>query len=515
MNRIKVWLYAVVVAAASYVALRTYTQQLRAEAMTDLDARLAAASAQVMASARSVAREVSAASVLAARDPALLGVLHAKEKGAPTPVAQRKKDKAARPPAPRPAADPEAWETAVREAARAALTAAENSVGFDLPGATVVTAGNREWLARKGAATNAEGEAMAFLRGAIAGKAQRGYVRLNGAVFYAAASPAGDGAGIVVLTPIDEAWVKGLAGVTGALVTLSVPEVKPISTAGADAKAFSGWTRGAGVPVDVGQLGKTAFALGPVKLSKMPLPFASAPLFRARAVHLEGLKGGFVVAAVPTTQVLGAVSQLHWQIVIGIAFVLLAGIVLGFFLPSSGSPAALPEELLSAAARIERGDFGARVPPMAGKFGTIAGALNRAAELAGPAAAAETARASASEGLFERPLPPPPEAPEPAGPGPAPTPAPEPLLAQQPAPPPAPPPPPVADEEAHFQQVFQDFLRVRTSCGEPTEGLTFEKFRLKLEGNKSALVSKYGCRTVKFQVYVKEGKAALKATPVR
>jgi len=28
-------------------------------------------------------------------------------------------------------------------------------------------------------------------------------------------------------------------------------------------------------------------------------------------------------------------------------------------------------------------------------------------------------------------------------------------------------------------------------------------------------VQKYGCRTVRFQVYVKDGRAALKATPVR
>jgi hypothetical protein len=71
------------------------------------------------------------------------------------------------------------------------------------------------------------------------------------------------------------------------------------------------------------------------------------------------------------------------------------------------------------------------------------------------------------------------------------------------------------DEETHWQQVFQDFLRTRASCGEATEGLVYEKFRLKLEGNKSALVAKYGCRTVRFQVYVKDGKAALKATPVK
>jgi hypothetical protein len=89
---------------------------------------------------------------------------------------------------------------------------------------------------------------------------------------------------------------------------------------------------------------------------------------------------------------------------------------------------------------------------------------------------------------------------------------------QQPAP--APPQPPAAapadgEETTHWREVFQSFLDTRAECGEPSEGLTWEKFRLKLEANKSALVSKYACRTVRFQVYVKDGKAALKATPVR
>ncbi|HEY6098315.1 MAG TPA: MXAN_5187 C-terminal domain-containing protein, partial [Anaeromyxobacter sp.] len=309
---------------------------------------------------------------------------------------------------------------------------------------------------------------------------------------------------------------------------------KRISTAGADAPAFAGWTRGAGVPSDVGQLGKATFAFGSLKVAKLPLPFGATPAFRARAVQLEGLKGGYVIVAVPTAAVLGAIAQLHWQVVFGIALALLAGIALGFLVRSNEAAAALPEELVAAAGRIERGDFSARVPPLAGKFGTLGMALNRAAELAGPAAAAETARASVTDEFFARAAPsqdqqPEPPAPEPAPPPAAaaaesvPAPAPAPAPAAVPAPAPAParaaPPAPAAsgavDEESHFQQVFQEFLRTRATCGEPSEGLTYDKFRLKLDGNKAALVSKYACKTVRFQVYVKDGKAALKATPVK
>lgn len=71
------------------------------------------------------------------------------------------------------------------------------------------------------------------------------------------------------------------------------------------------------------------------------------------------------------------------------------------------------------------------------------------------------------------------------------------------------------DEEKHFQEVFRDFVSTREKCREPADGLTFDKFKAKLLKNKEQLVAKYQCRTVRFQVYVKDGKAALKATPVK
>jgi hypothetical protein len=83
-----------------------------------------------------------------------------------------------------------------------------------------------------------------------------------------------------------------------------------------------------------------------------------------------------------------------------------------------------------------------------------------------------------------------------------------------PPPPPPPPPAPVGDDE-QWQAVFQEFLKVREQCGESLDGLTWDRFRLKLQKNRDTLVQKYACRSVRFQVYVKEGKAALKATPVR
>jgi hypothetical protein len=71
------------------------------------------------------------------------------------------------------------------------------------------------------------------------------------------------------------------------------------------------------------------------------------------------------------------------------------------------------------------------------------------------------------------------------------------------------------EEDAHFRHVFDDFVDTKRSCGEPTAGLTQAKFLQKLRDNKSTLVAKHGCRTVRFSVYVKDGKAALRATPIR
>lgn len=70
-------------------------------------------------------------------------------------------------------------------------------------------------------------------------------------------------------------------------------------------------------------------------------------------------------------------------------------------------------------------------------------------------------------------------------------------------------------DEAHFREIYDQFLATRRECGEGIDDLTYDRFLVKLKRNREQLVSKYGCRTVRFQVYVKAGKAALKAVPVR
>lgn len=69
--------------------------------------------------------------------------------------------------------------------------------------------------------------------------------------------------------------------------------------------------------------------------------------------------------------------------------------------------------------------------------------------------------------------------------------------------------------ERYFQQVFKEFMAVKRSCGENVDNVTFERFARKLRGNRDSLIQRYGCHDVRFTVYVKDGKAALKATPIQ
>ena len=71
------------------------------------------------------------------------------------------------------------------------------------------------------------------------------------------------------------------------------------------------------------------------------------------------------------------------------------------------------------------------------------------------------------------------------------------------------------DEDHHVQEVYLQFLAAKQQCGESAAGLTLERFRQRLEENRSALMTKHVCRTVRFSVYVKDGKASLRATPVK
>jgi hypothetical protein len=71
------------------------------------------------------------------------------------------------------------------------------------------------------------------------------------------------------------------------------------------------------------------------------------------------------------------------------------------------------------------------------------------------------------------------------------------------------------EDTSHYRETYEAFVALRRQCGESLADLAYDRFVQKLRKNRDGLIAKYQCRTVRFQVYEKDGKAALKATPVR
>ena len=66
--------------------------------------------------------------------------------------------------------------------------------------------------------------------------------------------------------------------------------------------------------------------------------------------------------------------------------------------------------------------------------------------------------------------------------------------------------------EGDYKRTYDDFVALRKQCGE-NGAVRWEKFRQRLEDSRRKVIEKHRCRDVSFQVYVKNGKAALKASP--
>lgn len=77
------------------------------------------------------------------------------------------------------------------------------------------------------------------------------------------------------------------------------------------------------------------------------------------------------------------------------------------------------------------------------------------------------------------------------------------------------PPSGAGDKEAEWRSVFDQFVATKQQCGESIEGFTYEKFQQTLYKNEENLIKRHGATRVRFSVYVKDGKAALKASPLK
>jgi hypothetical protein len=71
-----------------------------------------------------------------------------------------------------------------------------------------------------------------------------------------------------------------------------------------------------------------------------------------------------------------------------------------------------------------------------------------------------------------------------------------------------------SEEEEHFREVFAKFLELRKQCGENTNDLTYERMLGTLQKHRDQILqSRPDAKGVRFTVYAKDGKAALKAAP--
>lgn len=571
MNRLKLWAFTALVLAAGAVNLHLATRWLVRSAVEDADRSLRTAAAQLDARSQLLAAQASGLAEAAARAPAVLAAIA--EEGAGDPAAA----------------------AAVAVVASARGMPAEQArgllVGTSGPEGTALRAGGR--------ALELQDPAGGLFAEPLRGNRREGYARASDGVWLVAAVPAGKGA-VAVGLPVDRAWAQALRAASGVEVTIAAGQPRAISTLGAaDLSAVAAVAQVPQPrPLDAGALPRLQTAIPWVP--PLPLLLAQAPAHRVQVVALRGMKAGTVALSAPMAPALAPIATYQAVSIAVLLLLLAAGVALGLLLTAE-APVAVPRELLQAADRIARGDFAARVVPLAGSMGTVASALNKAAEAAEQA----LARPALVPDLFA------PAAPEPTGPDPfaarvaarrappaapaapetsgtdlfaplpgdlapegaqaeppafaplnnsvsgatslatrpedllrdeaaaepparslaQPAPPPPPFLASTPVPGGTPPPLPAAtpppapggdggapgdDPDAgHWQQVFEEFLRIRASCGEATEGLTADRFLAKLRANRTSLMQKHDCRTVRFQVYVKEGRAAIKATPVK
>jgi hypothetical protein len=74
---------------------------------------------------------------------------------------------------------------------------------------------------------------------------------------------------------------------------------------------------------------------------------------------------------------------------------------------------------------------------------------------------------------------------------------------------------PVDPDEAHFEDTYRQFIELRRETGEPTDKVSYEKFVAKLRKNREELLAKHSARGVRFSVYLKDGRAAIKASAIR
>lgn len=69
-------------------------------------------------------------------------------------------------------------------------------------------------------------------------------------------------------------------------------------------------------------------------------------------------------------------------------------------------------------------------------------------------------------------------------------------------------------EDIYLKRLFDEYLTSREANGEPTQGITFDKFRAKVGQSEASIREKLSCRMVRFRVQTKDGRTTLKPVPL-
>jgi hypothetical protein len=83
--------------------------------------------------------------------------------------------------------------------------------------------------------------------------------------------------------------------------------------------------------------------------------------------------------------------------------------------------------------------------------------------------------------------------------------------------PPSPPPVPAApdDTNARDQATFDALVRAREQCGESTADMNRELFLARLRTSRADLIAKHQVKDVRYEVYIRDGRSAMRAVFVR
>ena len=68
--------------------------------------------------------------------------------------------------------------------------------------------------------------------------------------------------------------------------------------------------------------------------------------------------------------------------------------------------------------------------------------------------------------------------------------------------------------ENSMKELYESYIQVKQTLGEPTENISLEAFKKSLEKQLPVLKEKYGTSDIEFKVSIKGGKATIKAVPI-